>query len=151
VNSLGIHLYETATLLVLAYLATALPSTSRLLFGPAGQIQDSLQQAGRVHGSGAVSSWRRTVLPVLARPLLAGWVLVFCATLLELPVSQLLYPPNNPPVSVGITKALANYDFGGGTAMEVIAILFALAVVGVAFLLFRLLAPEGWRRLGRAT
>ena len=149
-NHLGVHLYETTTLLVLAYLATALPSTARLLFGPVGQVQDSLQQASRVHGSGPLTSWRLTVLPVLARPLLAAWVLVFAGTLLELPVSELLYPPNHPPVSVGITKALANYDFGGGTAMEVIAVLFALAVVAAAFGLFRLAAPEGWRNLGRA-
>lgn len=86
-NHIGVHLYETTTLLVVAYLATALPSTARLLFGPVGQVQDSLQHAGRVHGSGALVSWTRTVLPVLARPLLAAWVLVFAGTLLELPVS----------------------------------------------------------------
>lgn len=147
-NRLGVHLYETSTLLVLGYLATALPSTTRVLLGPISQVQESLAEAGRVHGSGSVVTWARTVLPVLARPLVAAWVLTFAGTLLELPVSQLLYPPNSPPVSVGIEHALANYDFGGGTAMEVLAVLFALVVVGVAWGLFRLLAPIGWRRLG---
>jgi iron(III) transport system permease protein len=151
VNSLGVHLYETTTLLVVGYLATSLPSTTRVLFGPIGQVQNSLSEAGRVHGSGVAGSWSRTVLPVLARPLIAAWVLTFAATLLELPVSQLLYAPNHPPVSIGIERALANYDFSGGTAIEVVAILFSLAVVGVAWGLFRLLAPVGWRRLGKAT
>ena len=41
-----------------------------------------------------------------------------------------------------------NYDFAGGTAMEVIAVLGALAVVALAWGVFRLLAPAGWRRLG---
>ena len=150
-NSLGIHLYETTTLLVLAYLATALPSTSRVLSGSVSQIQHSLREAARVHGFTAVASWLRAVLPVLARPILAAWVLTFAGTLLELPVSQLLYPPNQPPVSVGITKSLANYDFGGGTAMEVLAVLFALIVVALAWGLFRLFAPSGWRRVGSAT
>jgi len=149
-NRLGIHLYETPFLLLLGYLATALPSTSRVLLGSVSQLQESMRHAGRVHGAGAFGSWARTVLPLLARPLIGAWVLTFAATLLELPVSQLLYPPNHPPVSVGITKALANYDFGGGTAMEVIAVLFALAVVAAAWILFRLLAPVGWRRLGTA-
>ncbi len=151
VNRLGIHLYGTTGLLVLGYLATALPSTSRVLLGNVGQVQESLREAGRVHGSGAVASWLRTVLPLLARPILAAWVLTFAGTLLELPVSQLLYPPGHAPVSVGITKALANYDFGGGTAMEVIAILVALSVVGLVWALFRLLAPSGWRRVGGGT
>jgi len=150
VNNLGIHLYQTSFLLFLGYLATALPSTSRVLMGSVGQIQESLCQAGRVHGSGALGAWLRTVLPLLARPLLAAWVLTFAGTLLELPVSQLLYPPGRPPVAVGITKALANYDFGGGTAMEVIAILVALTVVAVVWGLYRLLAPAGWRRIGTA-
>ncbi|HET9691281.1 MAG TPA: hypothetical protein VFP61_09010, partial [Acidimicrobiales bacterium] len=149
-GALGIHLYETTTLLVLAYLATALPATARVLLGPFSQVQHSLREAGQVHGDGRGASWARTVLPVLARPLISAWVLTYCATLLELPVSQLLYVPNRPPVSVGIEKALANYDFGGGTATEVLAIVFALLVVAVAWGGYRLVAPVGWRRLGTA-
>jgi iron(III) transport system permease protein len=150
-NRLGIHLYGTTTLLMLGYLATALPSTSRVLLGTVSQVQESLREAGRVHGSGLLASWLRTVLPLLAAPLVAAWVLTFAAILLELPVSQLLYPPGNPPVSIGITKALANYDYGGGTAIEVLAILFALIVVAVAWALFRLFTPRGWRHLGGGT
>jgi iron(III) transport system permease protein len=148
-NALGIHLYETTALLVLGYLATALPSTSRVLLGTVGQVQDSLREAGRVHGAGALPSWFRTVLPLLARPVLAAWVLTFAGTLLELPVSQLLYPPDHPPIAVGITKALANYDFGGGTAMEVTAVILTLAVVALVWGAFHVLAPAGWRHLGR--
>jgi iron(III) transport system permease protein len=150
-NHLGIHLYETPTLLLFGYVATALPQTSRVLLGTVGQVQDSLNHAGRVHGRAAFGSWWRTVLPLLARPVLSAWVLAFCSTLLELPVSELLYPPNNPPVAVGITKALSNYDYGGGTAMEVIALLLALAVMGLVWALFALFAPAGWRHLGRTT
>ncbi|GAA3110056.1 hypothetical protein GCM10010464_86140 [Pseudonocardia yunnanensis] len=148
-NALGIHLYGTTTLLVMGYLATALPSTSRILLGSVGQVQESLREAGRVHGAGPMRSWFRTVLPLLARPVLAALVLTFAGTLLELPVSQLLYPPDHPPIAVGITKALANYDYGGGTAMEVTAVVLALVVVAVAWGGFHLLAPAGWRHLGR--
>lgn len=148
-NALGIHLYGTTALLVLGYLATALPSTSRVLLGTVGQVQESMREAGRVHGGGPLGSWARVVLPLLARPVLSAWVLTFAGTLLELPVSQLLYPPDHPPISVGITKALANYDFGGGTAMEVVAVTAALLVVAVAWGGFHLLAPSGWRHLGR--
>jgi iron(III) transport system permease protein len=90
------------------------------------------------------------VLPVISRPVLNAWLLTFTAILLELPVSQLLAPPGSQPISVGITVTLAKYDFGGGTAMEVLAILTALLVVGAVYLLFRVLAPRGWRTLGAA-
>jgi iron(III) transport system permease protein len=147
-SQLGIQLYGTTILLVVGYIATALPATSRVLLGSVSQIQESLAEAGRVHGGGPIAAWRRTVLPVLSRPLVAAWVLVFAATLLELPMSQLLYPAGSPTVSVAIEHALMNYDFAGGTAMEVIAVLGALVVVAIAWGVFRLLAPAGWRRMG---
>jgi len=150
ITQFGIQLYQTTTLLVIGYIATALPATARVLLGSVSQVQESLAEAGRVHGYGPLRAWLRTVLPVLSRPLVAAWVLVFAATLLELPMSQLLYPPGSPPVSVAITKALMNYDFAGGTAMEVIAVLGALVVVALAWGLFRLVAPAGWRRLGNS-
>ena len=151
VNDLGIHLYMTTTLLVLAYIATSLPAASRVLFGSVGQVQESLREASRVHGSNAAGSWLRVMLPLLARPLLSAWSLTFGGTLLELPVSQLLYPPNDPTVSVGIERALSTYDYAGGTAMEVIAVLAALAVIGLVWGIFQLVAPAGWRRLGRTS
>ena len=149
-NALGIHLYGTTTLLVLAYIATALPSTTRLLVGSVSQIQDSMVHSSRVHGAGAIFSWLSIVLPVISRPLLNAWLLTFTATLLELPVSQLLAPPGEQPISVGITATLSKYDFGGGTAMEVLAILTALLIVLTATLIFRLATPRGWRTLGTA-
>ncbi len=147
-DALGLHLYGTPTLLLLAYIATALPSTTRLLVGTVGQVQHSLPQAARVHGQGPLGAWISSELPLIARPLISAWLLTFGGTLLELPVSELLYPPGQPPVAVGITKALSNYDFGGGTAMEVLAILLALAVTGLLWGLWALFAPAGWRRLG---
>ena len=52
-----------------------------------------------------------------------------------------------PLVAIGITKALDNYDYGGGTAMEVLAIGLALAVVALVWGLFKVLARSGWRRM----
>jgi len=148
INDLGLHIYGTSFLLALAYSANALPSTSRSLVGNMGQIQESMMDAARVHGSRAAKAWIDVTMPLIARPLLIAWLLTFSGTLLELPVSELLYPPGSPPVSVGIELSLAGYDYGGGTAIEVLSILWALVVVGIAFFLFNRFAPPGWKRLG---
>lgn len=147
----GLRLYGTTTLLVMGYVATALPPTSRVLVGTVGQVQESMSEAGRVHGSSAVEAWRRTVMPLLARPLITAWLLCFGTTLFELPVSELLLAPGHEPLSVAITHVLQGYWFAQGTAMEVIAVLVALAVVGIVWALFRVLAPQGWQRVGRAS
>lgn len=146
----GFHLYGTVALIILAYIATALPSTTRSLVGNMNQFQDSLSEACRVHGFNAIKTWIAVVLPLISRPLLAAWCLTYCGTLLELPVSQILYPPGHAPLAVGIDHALGNYDFGGGTAMEVFAIISALAVVALAYGLYEYFAPLGWKQLGKA-
>ncbi|MFC4242705.1 ABC transporter permease [Gryllotalpicola reticulitermitis] len=150
-GTLHVQLYGTTTLLAIAYLATALPSTTRVLMGTMSQVQESMIEASRVHGRTSGRAWLSIVIPLIARPLLSAWLLTYAATLLELPVSQLLSPAGKEPISVGIETALSKYDYGGGTAMQVLAIAFALIVVCVGFGAFRLFAPAGWRRIGRAS
>ncbi len=150
-RSLGIVLYGTTALLTIAYVAGALPNNARILIGPLSQLHDTLLTSARTHGAGPVTSWRRIAVPVLSRYIVWVWLYCFAGTLLELPVSQLLYPPSQVPLSVAIERRLSAYDFAGGTAMEVVAVLTALAVTGLVLGLYRLLTPRGWRNVGAAT
>ena len=150
-SRLGINLYQTQTLLVIAYAAASLPFAARLLVGPVSQLQRSLTDAGRAHGSGPVRAWWRGVFPVMSRPLLVAWLLTFTGVFLELPITSLLYAPSYPPLAIGIQNNLGNYHFGLGMAQAVIAVAFALLVVCGALGLYALLAPRGWRRLGEAS
>ena len=142
---LGLTLYGTVPLLGMAYVAVAVPQSSRILLGPLAQVQQTLLSAARVHGAPTVRAWRKGVLPLLARPLLWAALLAFSATFLELPVSELLSPPGVTPVSVAILRVLGKANIGQGTALSVVAVLFTLAVVALALGLFRLVTPAGWR------
>jgi iron(III) transport system permease protein len=150
-SRLGIDLYQTATLLIVAYIASSLPTSSRVLMGAVSQLQPSLKDAARAHGSGEVTAWARGVLPVVSRPLVMAWLLTFCGVFLELPISQLLYQPSSPPASVAIQDNLGNYHFGVGMAQAVLAVAVAMVAVVAVLGGYRLLAPAGWRRIGRAT
>ncbi|MHB1923880.1 MAG: ABC transporter permease [Acidimicrobiales bacterium] len=147
-SKLGIDLYQTTTLLVVAYIASSLPTNARVLFGSVSQLQPSLHDAARAHGSGPVRAWGRGVLPAISRPLVMAWLLTFCAVFLELPISQLLYAPSSPPISVAIQDNLGNYHYGIGIAQAVVSVLLALLAVGIVLGAYRLLAPAGWRRIG---
>jgi iron(III) transport system permease protein len=70
---------------------------------------------------------------------------------LELPISQLLYAPSSPPVSVAIEDNLGNYHFGIGIAQAVLSVTIAFSVVALVLGAYRLLAPTGWRRIGALT
>jgi iron(III) transport system permease protein len=149
-SRIGINLYQTVWLLLIAYAASSLPTNSRVLVGAVSQLQSSLKDAARAHGAGALVAWARGVLPVVSRPIMMAWLFTFCGVFLELPLSQLLYSPGSPPVSIAIEDNLSNYHFGVGMAQAVLAVAVALAAVGVVLGGYRLLAPAGWRRIGSA-
>jgi iron(III) transport system permease protein len=147
-STLHIDLYQTVQLLIIAYIASSLPTNARVLVGSVSQIQGSLRDAARAHGAGAAAAWARGVLPVVSRPIMMAWLYTFCGVFLELPLSQLLYAPGSPPASIAIEDNLSNYHFGVGMAQAVLAVAIAFAVVGVVLGGYRLLAPAGWRRIG---
>jgi iron(III) transport system permease protein len=149
-SHIGINLYQTVGLLIIAYAASSLPTNARVLVGSVSQLQGSLHDAARVHGAGPVRAWLRGVAPLISRPLLYAWLLTFTAVFLELPISQLLYAPSQPPVSVAIEDNLSNYHFGVGTAQSVCAVLLALAMVVCVLGAYRVLTPRGWRQVGAA-
>jgi len=147
-SRLGIDLYQTVALLIIAYTASSLPTNARVLVGAVSQLQPSLKDAARAHGAGPLAAWARGVLPVVSRPIVMAWLYTFCGVFLELPLSQLLYSPGSPPASIAIEDNLSNYHFGVGMAQSVLAVAIALAAVGAVLGGYRLLAPAGWRRIG---
>ena len=124
-STLHIDLYQTVQLLIIAYIASSLPTNARVLVGSVSQIQGSLRDAARAHGAGAVGAWARGVLPVVSRPIMMAWLYTFCGVFLELPLSQLLYAPGSPPASIAIEDNLSNYHFGVGMAQAVLAVSIA--------------------------
>jgi iron(III) transport system permease protein len=150
-SKLHINLYQTVQLLVIAYIASSLPTNARVLVGSVSQLQPSLADAARAHGAGAITAWARGVLPVVSRPIMLAWLYTFCGVFLELPLSQLLYAPGSPPASIAIESNLSNYHFGVGMAQAVLAVFIAFAAVAIVLGGYRLLAPAGWRRIGGTT
>jgi iron(III) transport system permease protein len=147
-STLHIDLYQTVQLLVIAYIASSLPTNARVLVGSVSQLQPSLQDAARAHGAGAIVAWARGVLPVLSRPIIMAWLYTFCGVFLELPLSQLLYAPGSPPAAIAVEDNLSNYHYGIGMAQAVLAVFIAFAVVSLVLGAYRLFAPAGWRRIG---
>jgi ABC-type Fe3+ transport system permease subunit len=92
----------------------------------------------------------RGVLPIISRPLVLAWLLTFTGVFLELPISQLLYAPSQPPLSVSIEDNLSTYHFGIGMAQAVTAVGFALLAVAIVLAAYRFLTQPGWRRLSEA-
>jgi iron(III) transport system permease protein len=150
ITSHVVDLYETMPLLIMGLIASAVPSQARLLTGPVGQIQSSLTEAARVHGATRWRAFRSTSVPLLSRALVWAWLLTFTKTISELAVSQILYQPGHEPASVVIETYLGTIFAPIGSAATVITLVEMVGVIGVVLLIFRLVMPKGWRRIGEA-
>ena len=101
-----------------------------------------------MHGARALSALRQAYVPVVSRVLVLVWLVTMTKTFFELPISQLLYPPGQEPVSVAIDNWLSNYHYDIGAAMTVVALGANFLLIALVLGGFRLLAPKGWRRMG---
>jgi iron(III) transport system permease protein len=145
-----VDLYETMPLLIMGLIASSVPSQARLLTGPVGQIQSSLSEAARVHGASKWRAFRSTSLPLLSRALVWAWLLTFTKTISELAIAQILYQPGHEPASVVIETYLGTIFNAIGSAATVITLAEMVGVIALVLLIFRLVTPKGWRRIGEA-
>ena len=145
-----VDLYETMPLLIMGLIASSVPSQARLLTGPVSQIQSSLNEAARVHGATKWRAFRSTSLPLLSRALVWAWLLTFTKTISELAIAQILYQPGHEPASVVIETYLGTIFAAIGSAATVITLVEMVGVIAVVLLIFRLVTPKGWRRIGEA-
>ena len=126
-------------------MAGALPFSARLAGGALAQVGDHLLEAARLAGAQPGRLYLRIVLPLVATALLSTWMLVFTGTIFELPASELLQPPGQPPLAVEIVNHYNNYKAGPGTAMTILALL-VVAALALGAGRDRQAGPPGLRR-----
>ncbi|MEX2275261.1 MAG: iron ABC transporter permease [Actinomycetota bacterium] len=126
-------IYQSLPLVIGAYVVLFLPQVSEPLRGAILQVNPSLEDAGRTLGLSRARVLRRVVLPLVARPALAGVALVFLTAMKELPATLLLRPTGFETLATRIwTGASAGlYSRAAAPALLLIAIcsvpLFLLA------------------------
>lgn len=139
---LGVSLYNTLWILLLAYLARFFALALRPVTAALAQIDPALEEAAQNAGAGGLRRLATIVLPLAAPAVGAGAILVFLGAFSELTVSALLWSRGAETVGVVIFSL---HDEGRSTmaaavSMWVLALVLALA--GVATLLARRL-PRG--------
>ena len=117
-------IYQTVTLLVIAYVAMFLPQALSAAQTGLHQIGPNLESASRSLGSGALTTLRRITIPLLGKSLLAGGALVFLTVMKELPATLLLRPTGFETLAVRIWSAASElfYTQASVAALVLVAI-----------------------------
>jgi iron(III) transport system permease protein len=147
VPGLGQPLTATWLILVIAYAARRLPYTVRAAYATMQQLHVSMEESAQSLGSPPARTFLRITLPLLTRGLVAGGVVAFITSAVELASTILLVPRIElGPLSYGIYIYMQSaVGRGPGAALGVVAIV--LVALGT-WLIHRLAgrgASAAWR------
>lgn len=87
----GINIYNTLTIMIIAYMIKYLLMGMRTVVSAMSQIHPSLEEASQISGAGWLRSFKDVTLPLIGPSVVAGWFLIFMPSFYELTMSTLLY------------------------------------------------------------
>lgn len=120
-------IYQTVTLLVIAYVAMFMPQAMAAAQVGLHQVGPSLEAASRSLGMGPGATLRKITVPLVSRSLLAGGAIVFLTVMKELPATLLLRPTGFETLAVRIWSASSELFYTQASVA-------ALVLVGISAL-----------------
>jgi iron(III) transport system permease protein len=130
--TLGIGVYGTLWILVIAYVTKFLPYGMRYNTTSMMQIHRELEESAAMSGASWGTTFGRIILPLLKPGLLAGWIYVVIVSIRELSSSILLYSPGSEVVSILIWEFWQNGQYVELSAFGVMLILSLFCFVMLA-------------------
>ncbi|HEY2990180.1 MAG TPA: iron ABC transporter permease [Candidatus Binatia bacterium] len=126
----GASLTSTWFILVIVYTARRLPYTVRACYAAMQQVHPSLEESAQNLGANRLRTFLRVTMPLISGGLVAGALIAFVTTCVELSSTIMLVPRiEYGPISYGIYVYMQSpLGRGAGAALGVVAIL--LVAVG---------------------
>ncbi len=87
----GVNIYNTAWILIVAYLIKYMMMGMRTVTSAISQIHVSLEESSQIAGASWVGTMRRVTGPLIFPSIAAGWFLIFIPCFYELSMTTLLY------------------------------------------------------------
>lgn len=102
---LGLRLYNTIWILLIAYIARFMNLGYNNISGAISQVDASLEEAARISGASQLRAFRDVMLPLLKNSLISSFFLVVAPTISELSLSGLLWSVGNETVGTIVFSA----------------------------------------------
>lgn len=87
----GVNIYNTAYIMIVAYLIKYLMMGMRTVVSAMSQIHVSLEESSQISGASWLGTMRRITIPLIFPSIAAGWFLIFIPSFYELSMTTLLY------------------------------------------------------------
>ena len=122
-GSLGINLYNTIWIILVAYLARYMSFSMKTSSAALLQVHPSLEEAARTCGASHTESLKDITLPLIRPAMVSGFFLIFLPAMREVTTSVLLYGPYTRTLGVQI------YSLRDAGMMPQAAALGSIAIV----------------------
>lgn len=126
---MGIAMYGSPELLILAGVASSLPVAIRLQLGALAQVPSNLLGAAAMSGVNLANRLRTILMPLVLPAVVSAFAAVLAAGVFDLAATTMLAPPDFITLPVEILQEYDRGDYGYATAG---AMLSAVIVVGLA-------------------
>jgi iron(III) transport system permease protein len=90
----GINIYNTLSIMIIAYMIKYLLMGMRTVVSAMTQIHPSLEEASQISGAKWLRVFKDITIPLIGPSVVAGWFLIFMPSFYELTMSTLLYSTN---------------------------------------------------------
>ena len=90
----GINIYNTLSIMIIAYMIKYLLMGMRTVVSAMSQIHPSLEEASQISGAKWLRVFKDITIPLIGPSVVAGWFLIFMPSFYELTMSTLLYSTN---------------------------------------------------------
>lgn len=119
---LGIKLYNTIWIILVAYIARYLSYTLKSSSASLQQVHVSLEEASRSCGASHFESLKDITIPLIKPAMVSGFFLVFLPAMRELTTSVLLYGPKSRTLGVAIYQLRINGYLSQAAALSAVTI-----------------------------
>ena len=138
-GSFGINIYNTAWILIIAYMIKYMMMGMRTVVSAMSQIHVSLEESSQISGAGWGRTMARITGPLIMPSIAAGWFLIFIPSFYELSMTALLYSSTTKTIGYQL------YEFWSYTSQPqscALAFGILLIVILLNFILNRLTKGE---------
>lgn len=117
---LGLQLYGKSSILVLAAIAGAIPIITRMIAGTMATIPRTMLEVAQLQGIPLTGRIFSILLPLCQSALVTAALSAFGASMFDLAVNSILFPPGQLLLPVMINKAFENLEFGYAAAATMV-------------------------------
>jgi len=123
---LGVRIYNTIWILLVAYIARYMAFGVRTTATSLTQIHQSLEEIARISGANWFRTFKDIIIPLILPGLFAGWFLVFMPALRELTISALLWSTGHETIGVMVFNL---QDSGNTVASAALSVIMLIILV----------------------